>query len=448
MTRCAATAALLWCMATFSQAQPPSPGHVDDVWPVLAERFDMVECSPGDVFDRIAREHAAHAVTLRRVLRRAEPWLAFVAAEIIRRDLPGELALLPMVESGYDAFAYSRRQAAGSWQLLETTAIEHGLAVNEEYDARRDMLAATPVALDYLESLHHRFDQRWDLAVHAYNAGPTRVSRLMMAGAAGDPAPDAESLSSLPEETRAHFNRLIGLACLFSRPTEYGIELPAISMSKAISIIELEDPVDLARISSAADVDPATLIRLNAGLRHLTTPRAGPHRLVVPRDSASRVHATLERGNDAVSHPGRKTYPRPDGAADATRQVLVRLQDELLPERRYHHRVRPGENLWVLSQRYSVPASTIRRSNGLDRSGRIRPGQLVRIPPGGQSLLPHQYRIQPGDSLWSIARAHGMSVSELADLNGLFTDDLLVPGQVIAVRHDACCDQLFQALNP
>ena len=443
MTRCAATAALLWCMATFSQAQPPSPGPVDDVWPMLAERFEMVECSPGDVFDRIARKHAAHATTLRRVLRRAEPWLAFVAAEIIQRDLPGELALLPMVESGYDAFAYSRRQAAGSWQLLENTALAHGLVINAEFDGRRDMLLATPVALDYLEALYQRLDHRWDLAIQAYNAGPTRISRLLAAQNKGHSA-DKSPLLPVPGETRAHFSRLMGLACLFSRAADFGFEWPEVPTEPPIRVIDLEHPADLARVTAEAGLDPSAMIKLNAGLRTLTTPAEGPHRLVVPRDSAARVKAVLDR-HDSTHPPSSIGSDLP---LDRIRQILDQLQDQLLPERHYRHRVGPGENLWVLSQRYSVPVGSIRRSNGLDAAGRIRPGQLIRIPPGTPTLLPHQYRIQPGDTLWSIARDHRMSIRELVDINAMATDEPLLPGQVITVRGSACCKQVFEALSP
>ncbi len=443
MTWRTGAAVLLSALTTIAQAKVSGHDHGFDAWSLLVDRFALVECSPGDTFDRIAREQARHSESLKRVLHRAEPWIAFIAAEIIDRDLPGELALLPMVESGYDAFAYSRRQAAGSWQLLENTALSYDLVVNAQFDGRRDMLLATPVALEYLEALHQRLDQRWDLAIQAYNAGPTRISRLLAAHNKSHPV-DQIPFLPVPGETRVHFHRLMGLACLFSRAADFGFEWPLVPTEPAIRVIDLEHPADLARVTAEAGIDPSAMIKLNAGLRSLTTPAEGPHRLVVPRESAVRVRAIIDQHDS--THP-----PSSTGSGlplDQARQILDQLQDQWLPERHYRHRVGPGENLWVLSQRYSVPVDSIRRSNGLDAAGRIRPGQLIRIPPGTPTLLPHQYRIQSGDTLWSIARDHRMSVRELIDINAMTTDEPLLPGQVITVRGNACCEQLFQILSP
>lgn len=438
-----AAALLLTAMTTTAQARASTQDDGGDAWSLLVERFELVECSAGDTFNRVASEQAQQAETLMRVLRRADPWIAFIAAEIIDRDLPGELALLPVVESGFNSFAYSRRGAAGSWQLMESTARAHGLEINAEFDGRRDMLLATPVALDYLETLHQQLDRRWDLAIQAYNAGPTRISRLLATHGYGHSV-DQTPFLPVPGETRVHFTRLMGLACLFSQAADFGFKWPIVAMEPAIQRIALKQPVDLAHVAAEGAIDPASLIELNAGLRTNNTPTSGPHRLFVPREAAQRVQRLVDAPHAAqhiaTSHSA--------VSLDEIRQQINQLQEQLLPERHYRHRVRPGENLWVLSQRYSVPISSIRQSNGLDTATRIRPGQLIRIPPGAPTLLPHQYRIQPGDTLWSIAREHRMSIRELVDLNALTTDDTLVPGRIINVRADACCEQLFEALNP
>lgn len=432
-----ATAVLLSALAFCARAGLPSGDFPSGAWALIADRFEMTDCTSGGPYEQVARRHAAHAGGLERMFERAEPWIAHIAAEIIERDLPGELALLPMVESGFDVFAYSRREAAGAWQLLEPTARHHGLVITPEYDARRDMLAATPVALNYLESLHHQLDQRWSHAIQAYNAGPTRVRRLLSEQDAGHARPGNERLD-LPPETRAHFTRLMGLACLLEQPSRYGLELPDVPMKPGFAVIELKRPVELAAVAAAVRVDPRRLLELNAGLRSLTTPEDGPHRLLIPRQIESGMLAAID-GHESSVEPA---------AIESMRQVLERLQGELLPEHQHHHRVRPGDNLWVLSQRYSVAASAIRRSNGLGTSSRLRPGQLIRIPPGTPGLLPHQYRIQPGDSLWSIAHDHRMSVAELIEMNALAADTTLIPGRVLVVRNDSCCNDVFQALNP
>ncbi len=411
----------------------------DGAWSILTARFELAECPRVESHEQLLPRQAARNEALRSVFRRAEPWIAYLAAEIVERGLPGELALLPIVESGFDAFARSRREASGSWQLLETTARYMGLTISEEYDGRRDMLAATPAALNYLEDLHRRLNHNWHLAIQAYNAGPTRVRRLLQRQP--HPIDAAQSLyASLPGETRAYHARLMELACLFSHPGSLGLDLPHVAMEPGFAVVELEEPVDLAVIAVAAKLDPRILLELNAGLRGPTTPRHDPLRLLVPPESVKRVRRWIEHG---------KVLPLTmNERIETMSRTLEALRDELLPERQYHHRVRPGDNLWVLSQRYSVPASGIRRNNGLAEGARLRPGQLIRIPPGPTTLPPHQYRVQAGDTLWSIAHDHGMSVQELTAVNDLSLDQPLMPGSVLTVTERDDWEALLQALDP
>ncbi len=438
MNSCMGVAAALSMLAGMAPSVPDYDAPAD-AWSVLTARFELAQCAPGAPHHDALHEQSGDAAALRTVFRRAEPWIAYLVAEVVNRDLPGELALLPIVESGFNAFAQSRREAAGSWQLLQTTAHHKGLAVNDEYDGRRDMLAATPAALDYLEDLHRRLDEDWHLAIQAYNAGPTRVRRLLQRH---PHSVDARQrvYASLPGETRAHHARLMGLACLFSRPADFDLELPHVAMQPGFGVLELDRPVDLAVVAAAAELETQTLLELNAGLRGPTTPRQGPQRLLVPAESVQRVRRILDQP-EAI--PASLTTD-----IQAKARELEALRDELLPERHFHHRVRPGDNLWVLSQRYSVPAGAIRRTNGLAEGARLRAGQLIRIPPGQKTLPPHQYRIQPGDTLWSIARDHGMSVQELIANNALGMDQPLIPGHVITVTERNDWEALLQVLNP
>ena len=411
----------------------------DGAWSILTARFELAECPRVESHEQLLPRQAARNEALRSVFRRAEPWIAYLAAEIVERGLPGELALLPIVESGFDAFARSRREASGSWQLLETTARYMGLTISEEYDGRRDMLAATPAALDYLEELHRQLNHNWHLAIQAYNAGPTRVRRLLQRQP--DPIDDARALyASLPGETRAYHARLMELACLFSNPGDFGLVLPDVPMAPAFTVVELDEPVELAVVATVARLDPRMLLELNAGLRGPTTPRHHRQRLIVPAEAEKRVRRWLE-GDKVLSVTAGESVGR-------MARALETLRDEMLPERQYHHRVRPGDNLWVLSQRYSVPASTIRRNNGLAEGARLRPGQFIRIPPGATSLPPHRYRVQAGDTAWSIARDHGMRVQDLADVNDLDLDQPLMPGSILTVPERGDWQTLLEVLNP
>lgn len=471
---------VVMAMACLGQAQPTGTA-TSDPWSTLAARMVFADCPTDAASSHWARQYAEHPQNLLTAIERAEPWLPFVVNEIENRGLAGELALLPIVESGYDAFAYSHQRAAGSWQLLAATARQYGVEINDWYDGRRDMLAATPAALDYLQALYRQFDDRWDLAIAAYNAGPGRVSRSLPAGHGSERA--WQDLS-LPGETRVYLARIQGLSCLVADPARYGFQWPAYHGDRDIIKMEIAGLIDIVALAAHSGIEPVELLQLNAGLKRLFTPPNGPGYLVVPASQASRVHAAadliapaskmvwseinqrrgdtlngiaarhdaspraLEQINDLESSlprigqrliiPSPQSRPE-DAEYFALHQQLSSLQSQLLPENRYRHQVRADEDLWILSQRYSVSAEAIRRWNGLGGGADIRPGQYLEIPPGAVAPRPHEYRVQPGDSLWTIARIHRVSVADLVAWNGVLIDHLLQPGQILIVGSADCC---------
>jgi len=476
--RAAAGLALGIVLLTQTQAVAAGTHH----WSTLADRLTFADCPAETVSDQWARHYAGHPHYMDAAFQRAEPWLAFVIDEIDRRGLAGELALLPIVESGYNAFAYSHQRAAGSWQLLPQTARHHGVEINDWYDGRRDMLAATPAALDYLQALHEQFDQRWDLAIAAYNAGPGRVSRSL-GTATGAAMPPWRSLS-LPGETRVYLARIQGLSCLFSDPARYGFRLPSPRADSGFVMIKVAGLIDIVALAVGAGIKPDELLHLNAGLKRLFTPPDGPHYLIVPASKASRIRAAValvepatkmvwsevnERRGDTLIGIARRhdaspwalrqfndleaaqprigqriIIPSPQSRPEETEyitlyQQLTALQEKLLPEKRYRHQVRAGEDLWVLSQRYTVSAEAIRRWNGLDDDADIRAGQFLEIPPGALTTRPHEYRVQPGDSLWTIAREHRVSVADLVAWNNILAEQPLRPGRILIVGNVDCC---------
>ncbi|MFU8833027.1 MAG: LysM peptidoglycan-binding domain-containing protein, partial [Wenzhouxiangella sp.] len=463
------------------QAQPVGAAPKADPWSTLAARLVLADCPAETPSDHWARHYAEHPRNLHAAIERAEPWLPFVVDEIESRGLAGELALLPIVESGYDAFAYSHQRAAGSWQLLAATARHYGVEINDWYDGRRDMLVATPAALDYLQSLYRQFDDRWDLAIAAYNAGPGRVSRSLHAR--HGPGLVWQSLS-LPGETRVYLSRIQGLSCLIADPGRYGFQWPPYRGDRDVIRVEIAGLTDIVALAVRSGIEPFELLYLNAGLKRLFTPPDGPGYLVVPASQAARVHASAalvapagkmvwseinERRGDTLNGIAARhdaspealqqvndldsTHPRigqhliipspqsrPEDSEYATvYQQLSSLQNQLLPEKRFRHQVRPGDNLWMLSQRYSVSAQAILRWNGLDEGTDIRPGQSLEIPPGAIAPRPHEYRVQPGDSLWTIAQIHRVSVADLVAWNDVLVDHLLQPGQILIVGDADCC---------
>ncbi|HSC16761.1 MAG TPA: transglycosylase SLT domain-containing protein, partial [Gammaproteobacteria bacterium] len=161
----------------------------------------------------VERERAWYArnqAYLDRVFTRGDLYLYHIVGELEDRGMPAELALLPIVESAFDPFAYSHGRAAGLWQIIPGTGKRLGLAQNWWFDGRRDVLESTRAALDYLEDLHRQFDGDWLLAVAGYNSGEGNVARaLRKAAAAGKPQDFWGIKNYLPAETRTYVPRLL-----------------------------------------------------------------------------------------------------------------------------------------------------------------------------------------------------------------------------------------------
>lgn len=461
------------------------PARVPLIWPRMVSRFSIAVCPRGSKASQWAEWYADNEDYMQRVLNRAEPWLHHIVDEIERRELPGELALLPIVESAFDPFAYSHGRAAGPWQFLSGTARDFGVAINDAYDGRRDFVAATGAALDYLEYLGGLFDGDWALAVAAYNAGQGRVRRAIRRNAARGLGTDWDELP-LPRETRAYVPKLKGLGCLFRDPPRYAFVLPALPDRPQVATVEVQPPLDLVRLALAADLDPAELITLNAGLNKHYLPPDGPDYLVVSVAHETRVRqalaelppapplrqttvrvrrgdslsvlarrhdssvAALKRANgldddrliagQTLALPGRwaAAEPRGDDGYMAMYRQFTGLQQQLLPTDRFIHRVRSGESLWVIARRYGVSVRDVQRMNGLGADTLIRPGQRLVIetdrgvdPPAPAA---RRYVVRRGDSLWLISRRQRVGLQELMRWNDLDADDVLRPGQELIIR--------------
>ncbi len=455
-----------------------------DLWARVIDRFEFSYCPENSGAQQWARWFGERPDYMERVMTRAHPWLYDIANELEARRLPGELALLPIVESAYDPFAYSHGRAAGAWQFLSGTARDFGLEINDFYDGRRDVFMATRAALDYLEYLSAMFDGDWNLALAAYNAGQGRVQRAIERNRARGRSTAWHDLS-LPRETLAYVPKMNGLGCLFREPERFGLALPVWPNQPGFARVELDGPIDIVMLSAKAEVDLAELVALNAGLnQHLTSP-TGPHHVIVPVDLEEQVLAALPQVNGADSVVWQTVSVRrgdtlstlarryntsvsalraanhlngdmlsigqqlrlpgsgpaaPESAFADRYQELARLHERLLPSQRFEYVVRPGDSLWVIARNHRVSVAELQRWNGLGQHSVIRPGQRLMIRAGGAAATaqaqpaPLEYTVRRGDSLWTISRRHQVSINELMRLNNLNENSVLRPGQRLVIR--------------
>ena len=363
-----------------------------------------------------------HPDYLQRVFTRAEPYLPHIVAELDARDLPLELALLPVVESAFDPFAYSHGRAAGLWQIIPGTGRRFGLAQNWWYDGRRDVVDSTRAALDYLTLLHEMMDQDWLLAIASYNSGEGNVLRAAKRNRNQQKPADFFSLR-LSRETSAYVPRLLALAAIVDDPAAYDVELPRLTLEPKFAAVDIDGQLDLALAAELADIDMETLYAYNAGLNRWATDPEGPHRLLLPIDKAAGFRAALD---------------------------AVPLQERVRWKR---HRIATGETLSEIAEHYGTTMRAVRSANNLAGSS-IRAGTHLMIPMSTEPLTAYvksaderrrdtqnrsrrgtrvDHVVAPGESFWSIGQRYNVGTRALAAWNGMAPRDTLSIGQSLVV---------------
>jgi membrane-bound lytic murein transglycosylase D len=424
-----------------SGARPIGAGHSrtyrgrgGDIWDRIRAGFQLqVPDNPavqGEV-DWFGRNQGF----LDRTAQRAHPYLYHIVEQVEARGVPLEIALLPVVESAFQPFAYSPARAAGIWQFIPDTGRRFGLRQTWWYDGRRDVIESTQAALDYLTTLNQQFSGDWLLAVAAYNCGEGNVARAIQENERQGRPTDFWNLS-LPEETRGYVPRLLALARVVSDPGAYGVRLAHIPNEPYITRVAMEGPIDLQVAAEAAGMPLADVRHLNAGHSRWATDPEGPHHLVLPIDKTRTFLAQLE------------TMP----------------QHERTPWKR--HVIQRGETLNVVASRYNTSPEMLQQVNDLP-TGRVRPGHVIRVPlsprasgtsvvladatqeptsaaatrssarGGSESTRTVSYSVRKGETLHAVARKHSVSVADLARWNGLSTQAHVKAGQTLKVRGPA-----------
>lgn len=333
----------------------------------------------------------------------------FLRAELRERGMPEDLVYLTMIESGLSPNAYSRAHAAGLWQFISETGRRYGLEVGTYVDERRDPLAATEAALDYLTDLNEMFGGSWYLAAAGYNSGENRVARILRQRLGSTGGSDAQFWmidEHLPRETRDYVPLMLAAAFIAKDPAAYGFHGLEYQEPLAFEVVEVPGGVSLSAVAKAAGVDAEAVEDLNPHLVRDMTPPGRAWDVRVPVGKAGAVAANLEK------------------IAEAERLATV------------WHRVRRGETLSHIARRYGVSVDAMESANRGLNPRRLQVGQRVRVPAGAAVAVATSssgedswstYRVRRGDTLWGIARRHGVTVSQIRRWNGI--GSRIYPGQ-------------------
>lgn len=449
-----------------------------DLWPRFRSGFAIEDHTHPRIEKYLAwyNKHPAH---LEAVATRGEVYLHFILEKLDEQNLPYELALIPMVESGFDPFAYSYATASGLWQFMPYTGKHLGLEQNWWYDGRRDVPASTEAALTYLSKLNKAFDGDWLLTLAAYNGGRGNVNKAIRKNKKRGKPTDFWSLD-LPTQTEQYIPKILALKEIILRPDLHNVTLPAIADAPYFALAETGGQLDLAQAAKLAEVDIEEIYRLNPGFNRWATAPDGPHCLVVPAEKydgfvsalsalpqeqrvtwerytiqpgdalisiAKRFHTTPELLRDINHIKGNNiraghTLLVPQASQDNHFYVLSsaeRLKSKQASGKgaRIEYIVKPGDSFWKIAKQFNTTSGRIASWNNMAPRDTLRVGQKIVIwdkSKARDTTRKIRYTIRSGDSLARIANKFGVTIRDLEHWNGINRKSILRPGNKLTVH--------------
>jgi membrane-bound lytic murein transglycosylase D len=376
-----------------------------DLWDRIRDNFGLSSTDNSRV-NRQIEWFEAHQGYVARLTERSRRYLYFIVDEVEKRGMPSEVALLPIVESAFDPHALSPANASGIWQFIPSTGKLYGLRQDWWYDGRRDVVAATNSALDYLEKLYAQFGA-WDLALAAYNCGEGAVARAIERNQRAGRPTDYANLT-LPEETRNYVPKLLAAREIIADPEAHGLSLASVPDRPYFAVVTTRRHVDLAVAARFANLSEAEFLALNPGYSRPLILAQGEQNILVPVEMAETFTARL---NDPGAH---------------------------LVSWRAHH-LRRGESYASVASRFGMSSDELKRVNGISSRRRVAGGGTILVrdaqadegdldalgdsgiseatmaPP--LETITFSHRVRRGESLASISRRYNVGVASLRSWN-------------------------------
>jgi membrane-bound lytic murein transglycosylase D len=430
-------------------------GHYETVWDRLLSLYALPEINNERV-DREINWYLQHPQSLVSLQQRAEPYMHHILDEIEAKHIPGELALLPVVESSFIPDAYSKSAASGLWQFIPSTGQEFGLKQNSWYDGRRDVYASTKAATTYLKQLSETFNGDWLLALASYNYGKGNVRKCIERNEDNDLPTDYWSLN-LPDETFHYVPKLLAVAKIFANADRYHIPLRHIPNKPYFEVVDIKAPLDLNKAAQMANTPMNEFLKLNPGFNRWCTAPDGPHRLLIPVKNASLFKKNLAE----IPYYERVNYSR----------LIAEQEEQIIAESNYHkpdptvtkqpqmrapsassslssiarYKVKRGETLASIAQRNHTTIQNLRSVNHLAKNS-VNYGTILKIPKTAKQSTSSiilaksshssgsYHTIQKGDTFYNIARRYSATPKELANWNHITLATALVPGRKLLIK--------------
>ncbi|MDB5805748.1 MAG: LysM repeat-containing protein [Betaproteobacteria bacterium] len=394
-----------------------------DLWQRIREGFAIPDLNTASAQERTAW-YGARPEYMRRSLERARPFLYVIVEEIEKRGMPTELALLPLVESAYNPQAVSPAQAAGMWQFIPATGKRYNLKQDWWRDDRRDVIASTGAALDYLQALYTQFGD-WQLALAAYNWGEGAVQRAVdRAKAKGEPTDYASLTAKMPAETAGYVPKLQAIKNLVMNPAQFALILPTMSNQPYLATVTRSRDIDVKVAAQLAEMPLEEFVALNPSHNRPVIPGANNPVIVLPADKVETFKQNLE----------------------AREKPLSSWQAYLM---------KAGDKLEQIASKFGIDLTALRSANGISARQRVGAGHTLLVPRAKDSKdvaeeqLPAEisqppmetegrvvratYVVRKGDSLALIARKYKVSAADLKDWNRSL-GSAVKPGQKLTIE--------------
>jgi membrane-bound lytic murein transglycosylase D len=389
-----------------------------DLWERIRSGFTLADLDTPEV--KQAEEwYASRPDYMARMIERSRRYLYYIVTEVEKRGMPLETALLPMIESAYNPMAYSSGRASGIWQFIPSTGKSYGMKQNWWMDERRDVVAATGGALDYLQKLYAEFDD-WYLALAAYNWGEGSVRRAIAANQKRGLPTDYLSLP-MPAETRNYVPKLQAVKNIVRDPEAYNLELAHIPEAPYFTVVRTTRKMDVKVAAELAEMPLDEFLSLNPQHNRPVIAGADETTILLPYDKAELFASKL-----ALSH-----------------QPMVTWQA---------YKTKPNETLLQLAARFGLSLETLRTVNGIGARANVPVGHALLVPtqapsdatvaslqnavfttvPSGRALY---HRVRKGETLASIASHYAVTAQDLKEWNSGINPKIIA-GQRLRVISD------------
>lgn len=433
--------------------------NAENIWDVLREEFTLHHYEDNPIVQDKIEWYMNNQEFLIRAASRSAPYLYYILQQVRKRHLPAELVLLPIIESGYNPFAISNMGATGIWQMMPDTATGLGIKQDSLYDGRRDIIASTRGALNYLSYLISFFEGNWLLAIAAYNTGEGNVLAAIKRNIHVGRRTDFWSLP-VAQQTKDYVPSLLALAAIISHPDQYPVYFPPVRNAPYLAQVDVGTQINLKRASLLAGITYNKLIQLNPGFN--PTSKKGPYKLVLPIENVEQFSENLARSplNHDINW--------------------------------IHYKVKSGDTLASIAKHHGVTIDEIRKMNHLSNSN-LRPdinllipnqkskksttGQIIELASKQSKKVKgflsqshkkiitriqsnknqKKYVLQPGDTIYmvrskdtlsGIAKKFHINTQQLLTINDLNGKTLMPGTQLIVPTHAVSNSSEFKKLEP